>query len=152
MDDPFKQVRVGVGVMIWRKGKVLFGKRKGAHGAGEWSFPGGHLEKGESILECARREVREECGLEIDRVKFQFAARSRAFLPRDYLHIGVVATSRSGKPLVCEPNKCDGWAWWNDCPLPEPMFLFAALAFDAHKHRKTFYDVGDIPIALGRWR
>lgn len=151
MDDPFSQVRVGVGVMVWRDGRVLLGRRKGAHGAGQWSFPGGHLEKGESILDCAQREVREECGLEIQRVRFQFGARSSAFLPRDYLHIGVVAASDAGEPLVLEPDKCDGWEWWRDqYPLPSPMFLFAELAFDAHNHVNAFYDADDVEAYLRR--
>jgi 8-oxo-dGTP diphosphatase len=32
---------------------------------GKWSIPGGVVELGESIAEAARREVLEECGLEI---------------------------------------------------------------------------------------
>ena len=41
-----KYPRVGVGVMIQnKKGEVLLGLRQGSHGAGEWSFPGGHNEK-----------------------------------------------------------------------------------------------------------
>ncbi len=36
--------KVGVGVMILKDGKVLLTKRKGSHGAGMYSFPGGHLE------------------------------------------------------------------------------------------------------------
>ncbi|WP_134596929.1 NUDIX domain-containing protein, partial [Pseudomonas aeruginosa] len=38
--------QVGVGVLILRDGKVLLGRRKGSHGAGCWSAPGGHLELG----------------------------------------------------------------------------------------------------------
>jgi len=40
--------KVGVGVIIVKNNKILFGKRKNAHGEGSWSFPGGHLEFKES--------------------------------------------------------------------------------------------------------
>lgn len=45
--------QVGVGVLILRDGKVLLGRRKGSHGAGCWSAPGGHLEFGEVVEDCA---------------------------------------------------------------------------------------------------
>ena len=32
--------RVGVGVFVFNGGKVLLGKRKGAHGAGDWAPTG----------------------------------------------------------------------------------------------------------------
>lgn len=39
-----KITKVGVAVMILKDGKVLLSKRRGSHGEGEYSFPGGHLE------------------------------------------------------------------------------------------------------------
>jgi hypothetical protein len=63
-----KNVRVGVGVLVKDpkvKGRFFAGIRKGSHGAGTLSLPGGHLEMMESWEECARREVEEETGLEI---------------------------------------------------------------------------------------
>lgn len=58
-------VGVGVAVIICRQGKVLVGRRKGSHGGGAWAVPGGSLEFGETVEECARREVLEETGLRL---------------------------------------------------------------------------------------
>ena len=35
--------KIGVGIIVIKDGKILFGKRKNAHNEGSWSFPGGHL-------------------------------------------------------------------------------------------------------------
>ena len=44
-----KHPRVGIGVIaLNNQGKILLGKRKNAHGDGDWAPPGGHLEFGES--------------------------------------------------------------------------------------------------------
>jgi len=56
---------VGVCVFVQKDGKYLLGKRKGSHGAGEYSLPGGHIEKWETINDCAKNEVLEETGIKI---------------------------------------------------------------------------------------
>jgi hypothetical protein len=53
-----------------RSRAILLGKRKGAHGAGEYASPGGHLEHLERFATCAAREVREETGIEIGPIRF----------------------------------------------------------------------------------
>ena len=48
---------VGLGVLVLRDDKVLIGQRLNSLGAGEYALPGGHLEFGEELEECAAREV-----------------------------------------------------------------------------------------------
>lgn len=57
---------VGVGVVIWRDDQVLLVRRAKPPRQGEWSLPGGAQELGETVFEAARREVREETGLEVE--------------------------------------------------------------------------------------
>lgn len=64
--------RVGVGVVVFRPSRsvdgrpeVLLIKRGKEPNKGEWCFPGGSLELGESLAACAAREVMEETGIRI---------------------------------------------------------------------------------------
>lgn len=61
---PHYEIAVAV---VWHKGQILIARRpqEGLLG-GLWEFPGGKIEPGETPEEAARREVREEMGIEID--------------------------------------------------------------------------------------
>ena len=134
---------VGIGIMIFKDGKALLGKRKGSHGAGDYAFPGGHLEHLESFEDCARREVREEAGIEIKNIKFQFVANLTGHAPKHSMHLGLIADWASGEPKVLEPEKCEGWAWYDLDALPQPLFDACVLAFDSYKTGKIYYDIKD---------
>jgi 8-oxo-dGTP diphosphatase len=56
---------VGVGVVIWRGDKVLLVKRAKPPRQNEWGLPGGAQKLGETVMEAAVREAREETGLDI---------------------------------------------------------------------------------------
>ncbi len=138
--NPEQRPRVGIGVMILKEGKVLLGKRKGSHGEGEWAFPGGHLEYMEGFEECARRETKEETGIEIKNVHFQFLANMKKYAPKHYAHIGLIADWTSGDPRVCEPDKCEEWKWFDVSALPKQMFETGILAIDSYKSGRNYFD------------
>lgn len=114
------QVRVGTGIIVVKDGKVLVGRRKGAHASGLFSFPGGHLDFGETWLDCGHRELEEECGPDF-KVMFRFCEKNRLewFVTNDimpqygkhYITIFLAADWVSGEPVNAEPDKCDGWDW-----------------------------------------
>ncbi len=118
-----KDPTVGVGVIILRHGLVLLGQRIGSHGTGTWALPGGHLEFGEAVEQCAAREVREETGLELRELKA--APYTNDFFVSEgkhYVTLFVVAESHQGEPTVLEPSKCLGWHWFRWSELPGPLF------------------------------
>ncbi|HUU90063.1 MAG TPA: A/G-specific adenine glycosylase [Phycisphaerae bacterium] len=62
---PIPHIQVGAGI-IWRRGKVLMCKRPANKMlAGLWEFPGGKQHNGETIQDCIRRELKEECDLDV---------------------------------------------------------------------------------------
>ncbi len=56
----------GVGVVIIDQGKLLLVQRGEGVGRGRWAVPGGKVRWGETWREAARREAREETGLEVE--------------------------------------------------------------------------------------
>jgi 8-oxo-dGTP diphosphatase len=56
---------IGVGVVVWHGKRVLLVRRGKPPRVGHWSLPGGAQRLGETIAEAARREVKEEAGLEL---------------------------------------------------------------------------------------
>jgi 8-oxo-dGTP diphosphatase len=56
---------VGVGVVVWHDDRVLLVRRDKPPRLGHWSLPGGAQQLGETVAEAARREVKEEAGLDV---------------------------------------------------------------------------------------
>lgn len=116
--------KVGVGVIILFNNDVLLGKRKGSHGPGEYSLPGGHLDMFESFEDCCMRETLEETDLHI------FNIEKVTFFPNIFeeekLHYvtlffkSIVENPEDLKTM--EPDKCEGWGWFDLGHLPSPIF------------------------------
>lgn len=116
---------VGVGVMIKNKdNQVLLGLRKSPHGEGTWSFPGGHLEFGETMTEATIRETKEETGLDVSELELVSLADEMGSLDKGkhYINVGFLAHAISGEPKVTEPEKWERWEWFDLNNLPEPIF------------------------------
>ncbi len=92
-----------VGVVVVREdGRLLLARRANPPAQGLWSLPGGRIELGETVVEAARREVREECGVECEPLEV-FHAVDRVFRDREgrvqyhYLIVEVLARWVSGE-------------------------------------------------------
>lgn len=139
-DKKEKKLKPCVGVMIFKDGKILLGKRRGKHGTGEYSCPGGHLEFGESFEECVARETKEEAGINIKNIKFLSVANILKHENRQDVLINFVADWDSGE-VIDDPNeKIGDWEWYPLDNLPEPLFYPTEVLIDSYKTGKNYYD------------
>ncbi len=114
---------IGVGVLVWRDKQLLLGKRFVKGDQSCWQFPGGHLENGESVTDCARREVLEETSLKIKTIRhLGFTDKTFAVGSRRYITLLVSSDYDSGEAKTLEPDKCELWQWFDYQQLPEPLF------------------------------
>jgi 8-oxo-dGTP diphosphatase len=116
--------RVGVGVVIRRGGEVLLVRRRGAHGSGTWSTPGGHLDLGETPESCARREALEETGVQLAAVEFR-AMTNDVFETEGvhYVTIWMEGEYLGGEPTVRAGYEVAEVSWFSRDALPGELFL-----------------------------
>ena len=116
-------VKVGVGVMVRNgKGEVLMGLRgrQAKNEKGKWNFPGGELEFGETIAECAVRETMEEYGIEV-RPKRLLKVVDH-ILPDERQHwVNPIFEAEivKGEPKLMEPHKIEKLGWFAVGKLPD---------------------------------
>jgi 8-oxo-dGTP diphosphatase len=130
-------VPTGVAVLVikdsLRGGQwVLLGKRKGAHGEGQWALPGGRIEPHERPVDCAVRELEEETGIALhpDRLQvWQFCPFNNTITggqPWVTLFYWVQVSEEEGKHKLMEPDKCESWDYFLTKNMPEPLFEASA--------------------------
>lgn len=82
---------------------------------------------GESFEECGARELMEETGLEMGKADF-LTVTNKVFLDKSkhchyvIVFLRAVLADPNQVPQNPEPDKCDGWDWYDWDNLPQPLF------------------------------
>lgn len=132
--------RIGVAVLLRSQGRLLVGLRRGEYGGGSWSVPGGKLERAETPLACAVRELREETGIAGVALRMlalsDAAERGIALVSTydgghatwpDYVTLWAVGeVDELVHACVLEPKKCAEWRWVTREEMPAPLFRCCA--------------------------
>jgi len=138
-------VKLVVYVLLERDGKILLGKRKNIFGEGYYSMPAGHIEQGETVLECAKRELLEETGIGTSEFEFKCAILLKPYkingVKADpYVAFCAMAKNWKGEPKNMEPEKNEGWEWHPLDKLPEPLFPPIKMLIECVKSSAPFID------------
>ena len=137
MSQDWPRPQVGVGVVFMREGRVYLAKRQGSHGEATWGSAGGHLELGESLEGCARREALEELGVKVRDLRFLCVSNIIAY-DRHYLDIEFLGEIGDQEPRPTEGTfSQSGWFSMDD--PPQPLFEAMRYALDSVRSGRHYH-------------
>jgi ADP-ribose pyrophosphatase YjhB (NUDIX family) len=109
MDRP----KLGALAVVPRGDRVLMVRRGRAPNRGLWGFPGGHVELGETGLEAAERELREETGVAARPVRYlgvlDLIERDGGAVAWHYLLVAVLCDWIAGEPEAADDAEEAAW-------------------------------------------
>jgi 8-oxo-dGTP diphosphatase len=133
-------IGVAAGAMIINdRGELFLAKRSqtAKNERGHWETPGGGVEFGETLEEAARREIKEEYGVDIE-VLDTFPAADH-LIPDEGQHwvaVTFLAKIADGQePRIMEPDKCDDIGWFTFDDLPSPLSIITQLDLKRYRSR-----------------
>ena len=129
---------MGVGVVFVREGRVFLARRQGSHGEDSWASAGGHLELGESLEECARREAMEELGVSVGELRYLCLSNIIAY-GKHYVDVEFLGDIGQQEPALVEPGAFSESGWFPLDDLPQPLFQAVWYALDSLKTGRDYY-------------
>lgn len=112
---------IAVTVTVIQNGKILLVRRKDTGFMdGYYAIPGGHLDEGESLIQGAARELKEETGLIVEEKDLELfhILQDESESPKNFFSFRFLAKKWSGKPVLAEPEKSDDIGWFDIKKLP----------------------------------
>lgn len=122
------------------EGQVLLGKRKNSYKAGYYGLPGGRVEVNEPIAAAIQREVEEETGIKLDSLEYVGVVRENQE-GYDFIHFVYLARNVTQAPVLCEPEKCEGWVWKDITAVDEAVLPGHMAAVQLYLEKAPFADL-----------
>lgn len=109
-------------LVVNEQGQLLLIRAHISHG--KWTLPGGGLERGESAVSAATRELYEETGIRVDESSLQYLAtleRPAYDIPFSAPLFLVIVKSTSLPSAIHNPREIKSIGWFDRDTLPLPL-------------------------------
>jgi nucleoside triphosphatase len=110
-DQVYPEPTVGA-LIVNREGKILLAKSH--KWFSKYTLPGGHIEVGETMEEAAKREVKEEVGLEVEVVEFltmQEAIYAKEFYKKKHFIFFDFLCRVGDQPVKLDHDEIQDYIW-----------------------------------------
>ncbi len=140
------KIRSIVLLFLIKDKKICLGKRQNTGFMdGYWALPGGHVEAEESASQGMIREAKEELGIDITKHDLEYALASYRNAGKEKgeaVDFFFTCEHWQGEVVNAEPDKCEGWHFFDLNNLPSPLSPSQKAAIDAWRMGKKYIEFG----------
>jgi 8-oxo-dGTP pyrophosphatase MutT (NUDIX family) len=133
-------------VMFKRDGKIAFVLRSNTEWMdGHYGFVGGKVEEGESFIECAIREAKEEAGVVVRAEQLKPVIINHRKTPDEtlsWVDVFFEATEWEGEVVNAEPDRHGAVEWLDPKDLPDNVIPLISFVLNEAKAGKFYTEYG----------
>jgi len=130
-------------LILVREGKILLSRRfQTGYEDGKYSIVAGHAEEGEPLTQAMAREVREECGIELEPEKLSLKLVMHRKTDRQQVSFFFTTEEWKGESKNMEPNKCDDLSWFLIDELPANTIPYIRKAIEYYRQGVNYCEFG----------
>lgn len=130
------KIGTGIDLVIKNDNKILLGKlsKKWRTPEGQWGFPGGDINFGETFQKAIERNLEKELGMKLKVFKI-ISINSNFWLNNHYVNIGVLVDAE-GKEELKNKEDWEEWKWFDFNKIPESLCPPAKLTLKSFLENK----------------
>lgn len=131
-------------LILMKDNKILLSRRynTGFHD-GEYSFPAGHLDGNETLLQTMTREAKEEIGVDLNPGDLELVHVLHRKEPNEErVNFFFTAKRWGGEPKIIEPHKCDDLSWFEIDNLPTNVIPYIKQAINCFRNKIFYSEIG----------
>lgn len=133
-------------LILIKGGEILLARRYNTGFCdGQYSFPAGHLDGNETLIQAIIREAKEETGIKLNpKILKLVHVMHRKELNECEARVNFffIAKDWTGKPKIMEPHKCDDLCWFELNALPKNIIPYIKQAISCFQKHKFYSEIG----------